>query len=382
MPVDDRPRRTLPERIGRYQVVERIGRGAMGVVYRAHDAAMGRDVALKVLTADLEDDPDIRTRFHREAQAAASLSHPNIITIFDVGEDAERFYIVMELLRGMTLREFLKQSDASLPRKLDLMSQLCAGLGSAHGASIYHRDIKPGNIFVRADGILKILDFGVARLASSSMTAAGFIVGTPDYMSPEQARGENIDGRSDIFSVGGVLYFMLTGRKPFPALELPGLFNQIQNADPTPLADTEAPPELAAVILKALSKKVDARYQSCQALWEDLEVVRQRYPLAAPRTAASANMALAHIPIDTPAAQAKSQVGPDAPADDALPSTDDTVDLPVGDVNTDDTVTLEPVATWVQRVTGRIDSAVSGAFARVKRPSDPNPSTPTGERKR
>ena len=382
MPVDDRPRRTLPERIGRYQVVERIGRGAMGVVYRAHDAAMGRDVALKVLTADLEDDPDIRTRFHREAQAAASLSHPNIITIFDVGEDAERFYIVMELLRGMTLREFLKQPDASLPRKLDLMSQLCAGLGSAHTASIYHRDIKPGNIFVRADGILKILDFGVARLASSSMTAAGFIVGTPDYMSPEQARGENIDGRSDIFSLGGVLYFMLTGRKPFPALELPGLFNQIQNADPTPLADTEAPPELAAVILKALSKKVDSRYQSCQALWADLEVVRLRYPLAAPRTAASANLALTQIPIDTPAAHAEPQAGPDAPADAAPASTDDTVDLPVGEVNTDDTVTLEPVASWVQRVTGRIDSAVSGAFARVKRPADPNPSTPTGVRKR
>jgi len=372
----------LPERIGRYQVVERIGRGAMGVVYRAHDAAMGRDVALKVLTADLEDDPDIRTRFHREAQAAASLSHPNIITIFDVGEDAERFYIVMELLRGMTLREFLKQPDASLPRKLDLMSQLCAGLGSAHTASIYHRDIKPGNIFVRADGILKILDFGVARLASSSMTAAGFIVGTPDYMSPEQARGENIDGRSDIFSLGGVLYFMLTGRKPFPALELPGLFNQIQNADPTPLADTEAPPELAAVILKALSKKVDSRYQSCQALWADLEVVRLRYPLAAPRTAASANLALTQIPIDTPAAHAEPQAGPDAPADAAPASTDDTVDLPVGEVNTDDTVTLEPVASWVQRVTGRIDSAVSGAFARVKRPADPNPSTPTGVRKR
>src|SRR5580765_7653221 len=243
MPVDDRPRRTHPERIGRYQVIERIGRGAMGVVYRAHDNAMGRNVALKVLNADLEDDPDIRTRFHREAQAAASLSHPNIITIFDVGEDAERFYIVMELLRGMTLREFLKQSDASLPRKLDLMSQLCAGLGSAHGASIYHRDIKPGNIFVRADGILKILDFGVARLASSSMTAAGFIVGTPDYMSPEQARGADIDGRSDIFSFGGVCYFMVTGGKPFPAGDLPTLFRQIQGASMPP-PPVEVPPEL------------------------------------------------------------------------------------------------------------------------------------------
>jgi eukaryotic-like serine/threonine-protein kinase len=384
MPVDDRPRRSLPEKIGRYQVVERIGRGAMGVVYRAHDSAMGRDVALKVLTADLEDDPDIRTRFHREAQAAASLSHPNIITIFDVGEDAERFYIVMELLRGLTLREFLKQPDASLPRKLDLMSQLCAGLGSAHSASIYHRDIKPGNIFVRADGILKILDFGVARLASSSMTAAGFIVGTPDYMSPEQARGENIDGRSDIFSLGGVLYFMLTGRKPFPALELPGLFHQIQNADPTPLADTEAPPELAALILKALSKKADDRYQSCHALWEDLDVIRQRYPLAAPRTAASANLALAPIPmpIDAGGVLAEPKAGADVPAEKASASTDDTVDLPVGEINTDDTVTLEPVATWVQRVTGRIDSAVSGAFARVKRPAAQNPPAPSGVRKR
>ena len=288
MPVDDRPRRTLPERIGRYQVIERIGRGAMGVVYRAHDNAMGRDVALKVLTADLEDDPDIRTRFHREAEAAARLSHPNIITIFDVGEDADRFFIVMELLRGATLREFLKQTDATLARKLDLMTQLCAGLGSAHNASIYHRDIKPGNIFVRSDGILKILDFGVARLASSSMTAAGFIVGTPDYMSPEQARGENIDGRSDIFSLGGVFYFMLTGRKPFPATELPGLFNQIQNDDPAALLDPEAPPELAEVILRALSKKVDARYQSCQDLLDDLEGFKHRYPLVAQRAAAEA----------------------------------------------------------------------------------------------
>src|SRR3954470_10169056 len=223
--VDDLPHRRSPDRIGRYQVLDRIGRGAMGVVYRAHDNAMGRDVALKVLTADLEDDPDIRIRFHREAEAAARLSHPNIITIFDVGEDGDRFFIVMELLRGSTLRDFLKQSEPTLPRKLDLMVQLCNGLGSAHNASIYHRDIKPGNIFVRSDGILKILDFGVARLASSSMTAAGFIVGTPDYMSPEQARGADIDGRSDIFSLGGVCYFMVTGRKPFPAEDLPTLFH-------------------------------------------------------------------------------------------------------------------------------------------------------------
>jgi serine/threonine protein kinase len=384
MPVDDRPRRTHPERIGRYQVIERIGRGAMGVVYRAHDNAMGRDVALKVLTADLEDDPDIRTRFHREAEAAARLSHPNIITIFDVGEDADRFFIVMELLRGATLREFLKQSDATLGRKLDLMTQLCAGLASAHNASIYHRDIKPGNIFVRSDGILKILDFGVARLASSSMTAAGFIVGTPDYMSPEQARGENIDGRSDIFSLGGVFYFMLTGRKPFPATELPGLFGQIQNDDPAKLLDHEAPPELAAVIMRALSKKAGARYQSCQDLLDELESFKHRYPLVAQRAAAAGHPVHVKVTPDTGvAASARASAVSEHVSATSRPSTDDTVDsLPVGAFNSDDTVTLKAPGTWMRRVTDRIDSAVSGAFARVRRPAAQNPPAPTGVRKR
>ena len=384
MPVDDRPRRSLPERIGRYQVVERIGRGAMGVVYRAHDAAMGRDVALKVLTTDLEDDPDIRIRFHREAQAAASLSHPNIITIFDVGEDADRFFIVMELLRGATLREFLKQSEPSINRKLDLMRQLCAGLGSAHNASIYHRDIKPGNIFVRADGILKILDFGVARLATSSMTAAGFIVGTPDYMSPEQARGENVNAQSDIFSLGGVFYFMLTGRKPFPATELPSLFNQIQNDDPATLLDTEAPPELAALVMKALSKKLDVRHQCCEDLLDELEQVRLQYPLTAPRATASGRFLET---ANTMGADRGTHADPrgdvDVTASSAVPSTDDTVDLPpTGAVNTDDTVTLDAPSTWVKRVTDRIDTAVSRAFARLRRPAAENPPAPTGARKR
>jgi serine/threonine protein kinase len=374
MTADELPRRSSPERIGRYQVIERIGRGAMGVVYRAHDAAMGRDVALKVLMADLEDDPDIRTRFHREAEAAARLSHPNIITIFDVGEDGDRFFIVMELLRGATLKDFLKQSDgAQIERKLDLMIQLCAGLGAAHNASIYHRDVKPGNIFVRADGILKILDFGVARLASSSMTASGFIVGTPDYMSPEQARGADIDARSDIFSLGGVFYFMLTGRKPFPANDLPTLFHQIQSEDPPPLlgVGVEAPAELATVIMKALSKKREERYQSCQDLLADLDIVRQRYPLHARRTTAGGATRA-----ERPAAQA-------LPVGAVPPSTDDTVDsLPLASFNSDETVTLGPPTTWAKRVTDRIDSAVSSAFARLWRPATPAPTKQTGMRKR
>jgi serine/threonine protein kinase len=382
MAADNLTRRRSPERIGRYQIIERIGRGAMGVVYRARDEAMGRDVALKVLTADLEDEPDIRTRFHREAEAAARLSHPNIITIFDVGEDGGRFFMVMELLRGATLKDFLKQSDAApLARKLDLMFQLCAGLGAAHNASIYHRDIKPGNIFVRADGILKILDFGVARLASSSMTAAGFIVGTPDYMSPEQARGADIDGRSDIFSLGGVCYFMVTGRKPFPAGDLPTLFHQIQSEDPRPLIDAEAPPALAAVIMKTLSKKRETRYQTCQEIMADLDGLRQRYPAEAEPAMPAGRALIAEgvagappVPTSPPAAVAAGS----GPA-----STDDTVDLlPVPSFNSDDTVALGAPPTWVKRVADRIDSAISGALARLGRPSALAPNRPTGMRKR
>ena len=374
-----RPR--SPERIGRYQVLERIGRGAMGIVYRARDEAMGREVALKVLTADIEDDPDIRTRFLREAEAAARLSHPKIITIFDVGEEHERFFIVMELLRGATLKDFLKQPDgARLERKIDLMVQLAGGLGAAHNAAVYHRDIKPGNVFVRSDGLLKILDFGVARLASSSMTASGFIVGTPDYMSPEQARGIEVDGRSDIFSLGGVFYFMLTGRKPFPASDLPTLFHQIQSDDPPPPIDADAPAELVEVIMRALEKKKEARYQSCQELLADLNVLKHLYPVEVLPAAVASRIALAnaaHRPATQPMAAAA--VAERAPASE----TEDTVDLrPSSAPDTDDTVTLE-APTWVRRVAGRIDSAIAGAFAKFKSaPSTPVSTRPTGMRKR
>jgi serine/threonine-protein kinase len=368
MPADETLPRKSPERIGRYQVIERIGRGAMGLVYRARDEMMNRDVALKVLTADIEDDPDTRARFLREAEAAASLSHPNIITIFDVGEEGDRFFIVMELLRGAILKDYLKQPDgARLERKLDLMIQLCAGLGAAHKASVYHRDIKPGNIFVRDDGILKILDFGVARIASSSMTAAGFIVGTPDYMSPEQARGVEIDHRSDIFSLGGVFYYMLTGRKPFPASDLPTLFHQIQSDDPPPALGVDSPPRLATVVMKALGKKREARYQSCHEMMADLETVRHLCAVEAIRAAASG-------PVPTTSAPVLSA----SPEPEA---TDDTVDFQAPSLDTDDTVALRQ-PTWVKRVTERIDSAISGAFSRFGRTSAPVATRQTGIRKR
>ena len=358
--------RRSPERIGRYQIIERIGRGAMGVVYRARDEAMNREVALKVLMADFEDEPDVRARFLREAEAAASLSHPNIITIFDVGEDSDRFFIVMELLRGATLKDFLKQDDgARMDRKLDLMLQIAAGLGAAHRASVFHRDLKPGNIFVRTDGLVKILDFGVARLAGSSMTASGFIVGTLDYMSPEQARGADVDARSDIFSLGGVFYYMVAGRKPFPANDLPTLFRQIQSEEPPPLDNTDASAELAGLIMKALAKSPDARFQSCQEVSAQLELVKHLQPLRARRAAISAAVAGARRSAEAPTA--------------AL--TEDTVDLPAGALGADDTVTLSPPS-WVQRVSDRIDSALSAARTRFGRSAPSPPTRRTGAPKR
>jgi serine/threonine-protein kinase len=282
----------------------------------------------------------------------------------------------------------LKSSDAaSIARKIDLMMQLCAGIGAAHNASIYHRDIKPGNIFVRSDGIVKILDFGVARLASSSMTASGFIVGTPDYMSPEQARGAEVDATSDIFSLGGVFYFILTGRKPFAATDLPALFHQIQHDDPPPLVESEAPAELSSVIMKALSKKRERRYQSCQQLIADLAVVGRLYPASdrptalkpAPKDKAGtdaegAGRAVMPAPPDFPAALVPSATAP---------STDDTVDfLPAAAFNSDDTVALPPPTTWVKRMTQRIDSALSSAFVRLRPAATPAATKQTGPRKR
>jgi serine/threonine protein kinase len=378
MATNDLAPRTGPERIGRYQIIERIGRGAMGLVYRARDEAMGRDVALKVLTADFEDDPDIRVRFLREAEAAARLSHPNIITIFDVGEDGERFFIVMELLRGAMLKDFLKRSEAApIARKIDLMLQLCAGLGAAHKALVYHRDIKPGNIFIRSDGILKILDFGVARLASSNMTSAGFIVGTPDYMSPEQARGAEIDARSDIFSLGGVFYFMLTGRKPFPSNNLPGLFHSIQNEAPPPIG-AEAPDALKAAIMKALAKAPAARYQTCQELMDDLEPLGQLYR---PRveTSSVVESEISSVPDNDP-----------PPVVDRSPlitasssaATEDTVDfVPITAFNTEDTVSLAR-PTRTRQLAERINSLLSIALGRLGWPSTAVPTRQHSTRKR
>ncbi|HEX5110268.1 MAG TPA: serine/threonine-protein kinase [Vicinamibacterales bacterium] len=275
-------------RFGRYRLLERVGRGAMGVVYAAHDDMMGRPVAVKVLMGDLESDPETRARFYREAQAAAGLRHQNIITIFDAGEEEGRSYIAMQLLQGWPLATYLKQPEAaSLDRKLDLMSQVCEGLAAAHARGIVHRDLKPGNLFVQSDGLLKILDFGIAHLAGSSMTATGAVIGTPDYMSPEQARGAQVDERSDIFSAGAVFYFILTGRKPFPGPDLPAVLRQLQFDEPAPLDDASTPPELKRLITQAMSKSPSDRPARVQELLAALTRVRRTSQVDPPHSSSA-----------------------------------------------------------------------------------------------
>ena len=206
------------DRIGKYRVVGKIGKGAMGEVYKAQDPLLNRFVAIKTIAPALAAEPDFRRRFQREAQSAARLNHPNIVTVFDFGEEDGLIYMAMELLEGRDLREphpLARQPTSG--DKLAIMEQLCDGLGFAHAKGVVHRDLKPGNIHVQPNGQVKILDFGLARLGDSDITRTGTVMGTPNYMSPEQIRGQKVDARSDVFSLGAVFYELLSHHRPFEA---------------------------------------------------------------------------------------------------------------------------------------------------------------------
>lgn len=310
--------RSLPERIGHYRVTGRIGRGAMGVVYSGRDERSGRPVALKVMMADLEGDAETRERFSREANVAGKMVHRNVINVYEMGEEDGRLYMVMELLDGETLGDYMKRvGQLPLEHALDLMMQVCEGLAIAHAHAIVHRDIKPGNLFVLRDGGLKILDFGVARLANSSMTASGFIVGTPDFMSPEQARGREIDQRSDVFSAGAVFYYMLSGTKPFTAPDLPAVLHKVNSVDPAPLPSEQCPPGLWRILMKALAKQSAARYADMGQLLADLVRFEQDFDNET-RAIAAAARDLA-LEVTTLARERAAQSGrPVAPFSDAL----------------------------------------------------------------
>jgi serine/threonine-protein kinase len=261
------------QQVGRYQILERIGRGAMASVYKAYDPEINRTLALKFLQPDLCVQEEHRSRFLREAKAAGGLSHPNIVTVFDVGEIQGRPYIAMELLDGTPLSEIMRPGTVvSIRDVVETGIQLARALDYAHSKGIFHRDIKPSNIMRLKDGnTIKVTDFGIARIdggEDTGHTRVGTVIGTPKYMSPEQAMGEKVDGRSDLFSVGVVLYQLLGGHAPFEATSIVTLAHRIAREDPTPIEKLrrDIPPALRRVIERCLKKQPDKRFQSGREL--------------------------------------------------------------------------------------------------------------------
>jgi tetratricopeptide (TPR) repeat protein len=251
------------DRIGKYRVVGKIGKGAMGEVYKAHDPLLNRYVALKTIAPALAADPEFKSRFQREAQSAAKLNHPNIITVYDFGEEQGLTYMVMELLEGVDLKEAIRaRSLGHLGHKLEVMEQIVEGLAFAHARGVVHRDLKPGNIHLQPSGHVKILDFGLARLGASEMTKTGTVMGTPHYMSPEQVRGQKADARSDVFSLGAVFYEILCQHRPFEADSVHGVLFQILEQEPEPMRkwEPEVPAALVTLVERALSKDPARRF--------------------------------------------------------------------------------------------------------------------------
>jgi serine/threonine protein kinase len=255
-------------RLGPYEIVAPLGAGGMGEVYRARDGRLAREVAIKVLPQALATDQERLKRFEKEAKSASALNHPNIVTIHDIGSESGVSYIAMELVDGTTLRELLASGALPIKKLLQIAPQIAEGLARAHEAGIVHRDLKPENVMVKKDGLVKILDFGLAKLSSTGSgsgegsnlptmtgTTPGVVVGTVGYMSPEQASGAALDFRSDQFSFGSILYEMISGKRAFQKKTAIDTLAAILNDDPSPLAATQAPPPLRWIVERCLAKE-------------------------------------------------------------------------------------------------------------------------------
>jgi serine/threonine-protein kinase len=261
-------------RLGPLEVLSPLGAGGMGEVYRARDTRLGREVAVKVLSDEFSADADRRTRFEQEARAASALNHPNIVTIYDIGKSDRVAYMAMELLEGEELRSILSSHEPlPISEALDIGAQVAEGLAYAHERQIVHRDIKPANIMIVRDGLVKITDFGIARMRTNEVkTMTGMILGSPKYMSPEQVAGKRADHRSDLFSLGVLFYEMLTGEAPFLADSIHGIMYQIMHFTPPPPSskNAELPDIVDLIVSKALAKAGDERYQSAKEFAHDL----------------------------------------------------------------------------------------------------------------
>ncbi|HTY72701.1 MAG TPA: Stk1 family PASTA domain-containing Ser/Thr kinase [Actinomycetes bacterium] len=293
---------------GRYELGELLGRGGMAEVHVGRDTRLGRTVAIKLLRSDLARDPSFQSRFRREAQSAASLNHPNIVAVYDTGEEplpdgaGVGPYIVMEYVHGETLRDVLRSGRRLLPeRALEITEGLLAALDYSHRHGIIHRDVKPGNVMLTTSGQVKVMDFGIARAVADSaatMTATSGVLGTAQYLSPEQARGETVDSRSDVYSAGCLLYELLTGRPPFTGDSPVSVAYQHvrEYAVPPSQLDADIPPSYDAVVMKALAKDPAERYATAADMAADLERARTGQPVHAAATGAAATATTAPVP--------------------------------------------------------------------------------------